>query len=181
MLSRTFRQDRARVAPLVVVSPLSTTARGAHGSVWMPKSKIEIFDFQFYMFSQLSNTWKIWKVVHIFVEPTIQSSTKFWNFFLRPHKSPHPRRNDEAKPQGEPIIEPGVRGCIIALGVRGMGENRKMGTWKKFHTFVEHGRKLGWKFQNEFEKVGRSLFACEQHAKFCQIKKRSNVKSVCFR
>ena len=39
-----------------------------------------------------------------------QSWTKVWNFFLSASESPHPRFNDEAKTQGEHIIEPGVRG-----------------------------------------------------------------------
>ena len=70
-----------------------------------------------------------------------QSWTKVWNFFLSASESPHPRFNDEAKTQGEHIIEPGVRGFIIELGVRGMGENRQMVALKTFQTFVQHGRK----------------------------------------
>ena len=78
-----------------------------------------------------------------FVEATYQSSTKVWNFFLPAHESPHPRRNDGAKPHRERIIEPGVWGFIIELGVRGIVKNQEIGAWKKFHNFVEHGRKSG--------------------------------------
>ena len=40
--------------------------------------------------------------------------------------TPHPRINDEAKLQRALIIEPGVRGSIIELGVWGIGKNWKI-------------------------------------------------------
>ena len=49
----------------------------------------------------------------------------------------------EAKLEGQRIIEPGVRGFIIELGVWGFGENRKRDMRKKLHLFVEDGRILG--------------------------------------
>ena len=83
-----------------------------------------------------------------FVQPTIQSWTKFETFFLarlnpRTPGSMMRQRHRGTQDTGGHIIEPGVRGFIIELGVRGMGENREMVALKKFQTFVQHGRKEG--------------------------------------
>ena len=51
---------------------------------------------------------------------------KYATLFLKRLKNPHPRFNDGAKPQGALFIDPGVRGIIIELGVRGIGKNLKI-------------------------------------------------------
>ena len=57
---------------------------------------------------------------------TVNRGQKYATFFLKRLKTPHPRFNDGAKPQGALIIAPGVRGIIIELGVRGIGKNWKI-------------------------------------------------------
>ena len=78
---------------------------------------------------------------------------KYETFFQKRLETPHPRFNDGVKPGRHAIIEPGAGGFIVEPGVRGIGKNWKMFRWKKFHTFVEDGRKSMKKFQNVSEKV----------------------------
>ena len=56
----------------------------------------------------------------------INRRQKYATFLLERFKTPHPRINDEAKLWGGFIIDPGVRGIIIELGVRGIGKNWKI-------------------------------------------------------
>ena len=81
--------------------------------------------------------------MQIYVQSTFQSWTKVCNCFPKTSEPPHPRFNDEAKTEGQRIIEPGVRGIIIELGVRGFGENREREPGKKLQIFVHDGRILG--------------------------------------
>ena len=64
------------VAPLVVVSPLSTTGRGASGSGSLRKSKIQNIRFQKFNFHIFPNCSKNEKCHATFVRTAIQSWTK---------------------------------------------------------------------------------------------------------
>ena len=105
----------------MVVSPLGTIMGGASGSGWMHGFDMFVFIF----LHEFSHTVKNSHILSNYVQPTIQSWTKCCNFFSAIHPTPHPRFNDEAKPDGDAIIEPGVRGFIFEPGVRGCGKNPK--------------------------------------------------------
>ena len=139
--------------PLMVLSPLSSTTRGVPRVRVFAKIQNSKHRFSKLRFHIFLNRVKITKIAMTFGQPTYQPWPKVWNVFESSSSTPHPRFNDGAKTQGGPIIEPGVRGFIIASGVRGIGENSKIVTWKKLHTFVEHGRKSRKKLQNVFEKI----------------------------
>ena len=97
-------------APLVVVSPLSTTGRGASGSGSLRTSKIQNTHFQISIFIFFEMVQKIRNVTRLLSDRPFNRRQKYETFLLEAFETPHPRFNDVAKPDGVSIIELGVRG-----------------------------------------------------------------------
>ena len=105
-------------APLVALSPLSTTARGASGSGSLRISKIQNTHFQISIFTFFENVQKTDKSELTFGETTFQPSPKRCNVFSLFLPTPHPRVNDEVK------LEGGSKICTRAVAtslIRGCG------------------------------------------------------------